>query len=391
MISLEKALKVIENIGAADLPAVRIHLKDALSRVLAEDVYADCNFPSFDKSAMDGYAIRREDINKILKIIEFIPAGKKPVKSIEPGTCSKIMTGAMLPEGADVVVMKEDVIVTGESISIRNADTKDNILKQGEDLKSGSLLLNKGTVLNPIHIGLLASVGATEPKVYKPPVITVFSTGDELVSPEERPVPPKIRNSNSAQLIALSKLAGCRTFDSGQVGDDSQLIFEIIQNALADSDIILLTGGASVGDLDYTGEAFEKLKSKIHFTRLAIQPGKPVLFATVANKYLFGLSGNPVSSFVQFHLLVKPLINKLSGIFYQSKVLRLPISIDLKRRKSERTLFIPVRINDAMEAEPLEYHGSAHLNAYQKAEAMACFPMGIKDLKQGTLVDVRPV
>lgn len=391
MTKLEEALKIINELSRIPKESERVKLEMVHNRILAEDVFTDMDFPSFDKSAMDGYAIRKEEIGQKLNIIEFIPAGKKPKKIVTSGTCSNIMTGAMVPEGADMVVMQEDVIIEGDFILIQNLNSKTNILKQGEDLQEGSLVLKKGIQINPIHIGLLASIGIAEPLVYKQPIVSIISTGNELVSPSEKPIPPKIRNSNSLQLFALSNESGALTHNLEQVEDSMEMIFNTVKKAMKLSDIVVLTGGASVGEYDFTSNVFDSLNAKTHFTRLAIQPGKPVLFATVDNKFLFGLSGNPVSSFVQFQLLVKPLLNKLIGKESKAKSFKLPISIDKKRKRAERLLFFPIRINEKMEAEPLDYHGSAHLNAYQEADGMASFPIGFNELKKGTIVDVRPI
>ncbi len=391
MIRLEEALKIIREHSTSSLETKNVKLEYAAARILAQDVFSDMDFPSFNKSAMDGYVIRKEDIDKTLQVIEFIPAGKKPKKFVEPGTCAKIMTGALLPEGADMVVMKEDVEVKGDRISITKPMSKANILWQGEDVKKGDLLLKKGIRLNPVHIGLLASVGISQPLVYRKPIISILSSGDELVNLNEKPEPPKIRNSNSVQLEVLAKTLGAETINLGQVSDDKNLIFRAVKIAIDVSDVVVITGGASVGDLDFTGEVFEELKAELHFSRLAIQPGKPVLFATIGKKYLFGLSGNPVSSYVQFQLLVNPLLDALTGNKQESKIFKLPLSLDKKRKSAERTLLFPVRINEIMEAEAIDYHGSAHLNAYQQADGMAAFPIGKNELKKGEMVDVRPL
>lgn len=391
MISLEEALKIISGFAKTPNAAEKITLSDSLHRVLAANVFADTDFPSFNKSAVDGYAILKSEINKTLKVVEFIPAGKKPAKKILPETCSKIMTGAMLPEGAEMIVMKEDVVENGDGIVITNLNSKENILLQGEDVEKGALLLKKGIVINPAIIGLLASAGITEPMVYKKPLITILATGDELISPKDFPEPPKIRNSNSAQLAALAAEIGARTLLSKQVGDNKLLIFQAVKNSLEKSDIVVITGGASVGDLDFTAEVFEKLEAKIHFTNIAIQPGKPALFATIGSKFLFGLSGNPVSSFVQFQLFVKPLIQALTGRNFEVREIQIPISSDQKRKRAERQLFFPVKFTEKMVAEPIDYHGSAHLNAYQSANGMAFFPKGNFEIKKGDLVHVRPI
>lgn len=391
MIRLEEALDIISGIVKGKTEIEKVELRDSMRRVLAQDVYADTDFPSFDKSAVDGYAILRKDIDKTLQVVEFVPAGKMPTKKILPGTCANIMTGAMLPEGTEMVVMKEDVVRMGDTITVSNTNSKENILLQGEDLKKGSLLLKKGTFISPVIAGLLASSGISEPLVFKKPRISVLTSGDELLPPSELPEPPKIRDSNSIQLLALAEESGALPVYSARVGDNRDRIFDEIQYSLEKSDIVVITGGASVGDFDFTAEIFEKIKAKIIFTKMAIQPGKPVLCATIGNKVLFGLSGNPVSSFFQFQILVKPLIRAINGADFQVKEFRLPITVDKKRKNADRQLFFPVKIDENMEVTPIDYHGSAHLNAYQSADGMASFPIGIHELKKGTFVYVRPI
>lgn len=391
MIRLEEALRIINSCKVELMDAEQIALNQSLKRVLAEDILSDMDFPSFNKSAMDGFAMKKSDMGKKLKITDFIPAGKKPERTVEPGCCAKIMTGAMVPEGADMVIMKENVIVEDDTITILRSSSKTNILCKGEDAKSGDLMLQKGQKINAVHIGMMASVGMLQPVVFKKPVISILSTGDELVSPEEKPIPPQIRNSNSAQLQALAMHMGAKVKNLGQVEDRYDLIYQAVKKALDKSNIVVVTGGASVGDFDFTGEVFENLNTRIRFNRLAIQPGKPVLFATMGNKFLFGLSGNPVSSYVQFQLLVKPLFKRLTGIDEDSRMLRLPLASEMNRKRSDRMLFFPVRLNANLEVEPLEYHGSAHLNAYSIADGIGSFPIGLNTLNKGALIDVRPI
>lgn len=392
MIKIEEAHRIIGGLQLKEPSAEMVPLGKSLDRILAEDVLTSEDFPSFDKSAMDGYAIRKEDIHKKLEVIEFIPAGKKPEKKVAEGRCSRIMTGAMVPEGADMVVMQEDVKKENDQvITVVNKKSKDNILYKGEDVKSGSLLLKKGIRIGPVHIGLLASAGNVNPLVFQKPVITVLSSGDELVPPSQNPQPPRIRNSNSAQLVALATQAGAVAFDAGLVEDDPEKILKKIELAADRSDVVIMTGGASAGDLDFTEKVFSMLGATLHFKKLAIQPGKPAQFATLGNKCLFGLSGNPVSSLVQFGLLVRPVIKRMSGLQAADKVYKLPLSRDKQRKRSERLLFFPVRITGDMEAEALEYHGSAHLHAYHRADGLAEFPIGLNELKKGTIVNVRPV
>ncbi len=392
MIKIEEAHKILDNLPIDKPSAERVPLEKSLDRILAEDVFAGEDFPSFDKSAMDGYAIRREDINKKLEVIEFIPAGKKPEMKITAGHCLRIMTGAMVPEGADMVVMQEDVKKEGDRIiTVVNKKSKSNILYKGEDVRSGSLLLKRGIKIGPAHIGLLASVGNVDPVVFQKPVVTMLSSGNELVPPSEKPQPPYIRNSNSVQLVALATRAGAVAVDAGLVEDNPEKILQKIKKAVDISDVVIMTGGASVGELDFTGKVFDMLGATLYFEKLAIQPGKPALFATLGNKCLFGLSGNPVSSLVQFELLIRPLIKRMTGSNAVDKIYKLPLDRDKHRKRSERKLFFPVRITENMEAEVLEYHGSAHLHAYHRADGLAEFPIGLNELKKGTIVHVRPL
>lgn len=391
MTKLEDAIEIIENSVKRPLSTERVDLLNSRGRILANDVHSDMDFPSFDKSAMDGYAIKQLDIEKYLEVLEFLPAGKMPEKKVGNGQCSKIMTGAMLPKGADMVVKIEDTELVDGKVKVLNLKSKGNVLFRGEDIKQGDVVLHQSTKITSVHTGIMASVGMVEPSVYKKPVVSILSTGSELVLPKEKPLPPQIRNSNSTQIQSLSQDFGAEVSFVSQIEDDEEKILADVKTALEKSDIVILTGGASFGDLDFSQKVFEKIDAKIQFTKLAIQPGKPCLFATLGDKYLFGLSGNPVSSFVQFQLLAKPLINKLSGNTKKDLILKLPLYKEMKRKRAERNLFFPVIINNEMKAEAVEYHGSAHLNAYQVANAIASFPIGKDFLHKGELVDVRPI
>lgn len=389
MIRLNKAIDIVLN-QLVMLKSKPVSLEEALFRVLSEDVFADVDFPSFDKTAVDGFAIRSQDIKKDWEVIEFIPAGKAPLKSIGEGECSRIMTGAMIPEGADMVVMLEhtETLENGR-VKLIKTDSKANILKQGEDIKKGEIVLKKGTSLNSAHIGILASVGKTQPLVYQKANVGILSTGSELVEPSQSIAPPQIRNSNSYQIQAMCHQLGATTTNLGVVEDNPNSILQKINSLIENHEIIIFTGGASFGDHDFSEKVLKELGAEILIQKLAIQPGKPMLFARLGEKYLFGLSGNPVSSSIQFELLVKPLILLIMGNPHLPNIYQLPLTKDMERKKSERDLFFPVQVNHLMEVEPLNYHGSAHLLAYDKAEAIACFPIGKTSLKKGEKVDVR--
>lgn len=369
----------------------KIDFNESNNRILARDVISDIDMPPFDKSAMDGYACRIEDIKNELSVIETIPAGLAPDKSIGENQCSKIMTGSVMPEGADCVIMVEQSEETGEKTIRFTADkTKRNFVPRGEDVNKGDVVLEKGTQIKPQHIAVLASVGCTEPEVYRVPKVGVISTGDELVEPDENPGVSKIRNSNAYQLIAQAGRLGCDASYIGIARDNAADSMEMISRALKQNDVVLLTGGVSMGDFDFIPGAFTELGIKSRFESVAVQPGRPTVFGTLNGKYVFGLPGNPVSSFNIFELLVKPLIYKLMGFDYQPLNIKLPLGKDYLRKKSARMSFIPVMISDG-EVFPIEYHGSAHIHALVFADGLISLPIGVTELKKGEIVDVRQI
>jgi molybdopterin molybdotransferase len=391
MIQFEEALEII-NKSAVPLASEKTSLEDCLGRVLSVDVYSDMDMPPFNKSAVDGYACRRADLDKELTILETIPAGKVPSKFIGASECSKLMTGGMLPEGADTVIMNEDVEITGsDTIRFVASRTASNYCTRAEDIRSGEKVLDKGTQLRPQDIAVLASVGCANPDVFKLPLIGIISTGDELVEPAETPAQSQIRNSNAYQLLAQVKRASCIGKYFGIARDTEAATLQIIQQAAAESDIVMLTGGISVGDFDFVPLVIQKAGFDIKFRSLAVQPGKPVIFATREKQYLVALPGNPVSSFVQFELLVKHLIRLITGNKVPQMQLKVPMGIDYARKKTSRKSFFPVYVSDEGTAMPVEYHGSAHIHSYIHAHGIATIEIGENEISKGTLIDVRLV
>jgi molybdopterin molybdotransferase len=390
MILFEQALEIVSKEAIA-MTSGRVKLPQALGRVLAEDIYSDTDMPPFNKSAVDGFACRVADLGKNLVIRETIPAGAAPKQDVEPGTCSKIMTGAMVPKGADCVIMVEE---TEEHIAgtIRYTGEKKpaNICYRSEDMKAGEKVLDAGIVLRPQEIAVLASTGNTSPLVADRPMVAVITTGDELVRPSVKPAGAMIRNSNSSQLASQVSMSGAVGSDLGIVPDNHQAIREILLDAMSGNDIVLLTGGVSMGDYDYVPGIMKSVGIGIIFRTIAIQPGKPTVFGTKGSKLVFGLPGNPVSSFVLFEMLVKPVILKMMGCSAPPITYRMKLGEDLFRRRSERKSFMPVMIRNG-EIFPIEYHGSAHINAYSRANGIITMEIGTDLLKKGTFADVRPV
>ncbi len=391
MILFEEALNIVKSsIFAKDTE--HIGFMDSLNRVLAEDVKSDIAMPPFDKSAVDGYALRSEDVNDVLEVIEIIPAGKAPEKVVGKRQCSKIMTGAPLPEGADTVIMVEDTEKVGDNkIKYLKDNVKDNVCYFGEDIRKGDVVLKKGTLIQPQHIAVLASAGGINPLVYKQVKVAVISTGDELVEPGVVPAVSQIRNSNAYQLVAQAVKMGAVARQIGIALDTEESTREMLTKAFEDSDVILLTGGVSMGDYDYVPQVLKELGVDIKFTSIAVQPGRPTVFGVRGKQFIFGLPGNPVSSFVQFELLVKTLIYGLTGLDFKPVEIKLPMGKEYSRRKSARLSWLPVKINDNSEIIPLEYHGSAHINALTVADGLISIAIGKTVLAKGEMVEVRQI
>ena len=392
MIKFEKALDIVLNSVQYTLQTERVDFTDSLGRILAEDVKSDINMPPFDKSAMDGFACRRDDIDNELEVIEVLPAGKVPEKSIGKNQCTKIMTGAIVPEGADCVIMVEHTEAAGDnSIRFTFDYTSNNICYFAEDIKKDDLVLKKRIEIKPQHIAVMASVGYTNALVYKQPRVGIISTGDELVEPSVFPAKSQIRNSNSHQLVAQVTRTGAIPVYIGIAGDSEEITFTTISKALQENDIVLLTGDVSMGDFDFVPEIMTKSGVDIKFRTLAVKPGKPTIFGTFGeNKFIFGLPGNPVSSYTQFEFLAKPLILKLMGSLELPLTLKLPMGGEYSRRKSVRKSFIPVNISEG-KVYPVEYHGSAHINALCGADGLISIPAGVAEIKKGTAVNVRQI
>ena len=392
MIPFEEALDIVLD-NAITLGEESVGLESAMGRVLSKDVFSDIDMPPFNKSAVDGFACRMDDIHSgsLLRVIETIPAGQVPGKSVHPGECSRIMTGSMLPEGANTVIMVEDTqMISAETIKFLKETTSKNICYVAEDIKTGQKVLDKGTLVRPAHLAVLAAVGNTEIWVSQQPQLGIISTGNELVEPDQKPAGSQIRNSNAVQLYAQTRQipAGCSYF--GIAGDSPETLKDKIAIGLAGSDIVILTGGVSMGDFDYVPAAMESLGATILFKSVAIQPGRPTVFARYNDKFIFGLPGNPVSSFVLFELMVKPFVLKMMGCEPDFRNISLPMGVDYSRKKSFRKSVIPVVIENGA-VYPLEYHGSAHINAYTKANGMMIMDTGQTEIKKGDPADVRPL
>lgn len=360
-------------------------------RILAEDIISDMDMPPFNKSAVDGYACRHDDISNPLKVVELIPAGIYPKKTVVPGTCSKIMTGAKVPDGADCVVMVEYTSEENGVMKFIGKETGPNIAIQGEDARKGQVLVKKGTLIEPRHIALMASAGCTSPLVYDLPSIMIYATGSELVEPGVKPGPGQIRNSNGYQTLSQCLKAGFDADFGGIIPDDKQMTFRIIKEATEKNDVVILSGGVSKGDLDFIPEVMKELGFEILFNSLAVQPGKPTTLAVKGNKYILGLPGNPVSSLFQFNLIGKKLLYGLCGHNYEWTSYHLKMSGTYKRHRAERTGFVPVKLNATCEIELIRYNGSANIQALSDASGFLQIDAGVYEIMKGEYASYRPL
>lgn len=390
MISFDQALKTMLT-AAHRLDPETVPLQDAQGRILAGPVASDADAPPFDNSAMDGYACRRSDVGGPMRVIETIQAGRVPTLPVSAGECSRIMTGAMLPRGADTVVMFEHAEEKDGVVRVTRQSDADNIRRKGEDGHAGDTVLRDGTLITPGVVALLAAVGRDPVQVSKQPAVSVMATGDELVEPGTRPGPGKIRNSNGPQLCAQLKSMGALGRCDGIVRDKLDDLIGRIGQAGKVSDLVLLSGGVSEGDFDLVPEAFRRCGYELLFESVAMQPGRPMVFGRNGKSFCCGLPGNPVATFVAFEILLKPFLFAMMGHIEVPKSLPAVLGETFSRRKADRQSTIPVRFADAGRVEVVEYHGSAHLQAMSQADALLTVPAGITEIKEGTLVHVRPV
>ncbi|WP_331345160.1 gephyrin-like molybdotransferase Glp [Cellvibrio sp. UBA7661] len=288
-------------------------LPDALDRVLASDVIAPVNVPAGDNSAMDGYALRAQDSPGQLQRIGESLAGHPFRKEIQQGQCVRIMTGALIPAGADTVVMQENVLADGDSIVLNElSPLGNNIRRAGEDIAHGSKVLAAGHRITALDIGLLASLGLAQVKVVRNIRVALLTTGDELLPAGAAPELGKIYDSNRPLLRALLQRLPVELTDLGVVPDNPDALRNAFTQAMQTADVVISTGGVSVGDADYTKDILAEL-GEIHFWKIAMKPGKPFAFGRLGKGWFFGLPGNPVSTAVTYHQLVVPALRKLSG------------------------------------------------------------------------------
>ncbi|MGH2784819.1 MAG: molybdopterin molybdotransferase MoeA [Actinomycetota bacterium] len=380
MLPYEEAVaRVLEQVTT--LPSQRVSLRDARGLAIAERIVSPHDVPGFDNSAMDGYAIRSGDTDgaspatpKVLTLIDDLPAGTAPQRSVEPGTAAKIMTGAPVPPGADAVVPWEDTEPRGGEVAVLAViPPRKHVRPRGEDVKEGDEVISHGTVLRPVHLGVIASVGRDHVQAIPKPRVAVLSTGDELVAAGGELEPGKVFDANQALIAALCEEAGAHVTLTGLVGDEPKDVIRWLEDAAGMADLIVTSGGASVGEHDWLREVLERY-GELSMWRVAIKPGKPVAMGRIARAPVLALPGNPGSAFVGVHVFVAAAIRKLAGRDPAPRSMRALLAEDVKGSPS-RTLFCRVRIagNKAM---PLPAQSSVVLSNVIPTEGFAIVPPG---------------
>lgn len=296
------------------LPSEVIPLGDAVNRVLAQPLVADRDLPEFPAATMDGFAVIADDVSPWREILGDQFAGTIEDIEVTPGTAARIMTGAPLPRGADAVVRVENTEVRDDHVVVHQEQVAsgENIRPVGADLRAGECLVEAGTVLGPAEIGLLASLGHAMVRVVRRPRLSIVVTGDELVDPDQEPNPGQIRDSNRFSLTAAAERAGADVVWAGRAPDEPERLRSLLQERLGESDILITSGGVSMGDKDYVKMLLDEL-TRVHFRRLFLKPGKPLNFATAGETLVFGLPGNPVSALVGFEIFIRSALRVMAG------------------------------------------------------------------------------
>lgn len=406
MVSVAEALSIIVE-GAGRVGSEIAPLGDSPGRVLAEDQFSDIDIPPFDKAAVDGYAVDSRDLETLparLGVTSVISAGEMGWNRVERGVCVKIMTGAPLPGGADAVVMVEDTepLDGQRAVLVKRALSPGaNVCYRGEDTKRGQKVLSAGCAIGAPEVAVLASIGMCEVGVARRPQVGVLSTGNEIVEPGTPLAPGMIRNSNGAMLSALARSAGGNVEYLGIAGDDVERLRRSLGKGLG-KDILLVSGGVSMGDYDLVPRVLGELGVEVLFHKVRVKPGKPLLFGRRGRCLVFGIPGNPVSSFVVFHLFVKPAFGRMTaysgaaGVDDAAGAVRPPYPATVSAvlgqdfsYRSDRTYVVPARRSfesGRLVARPLKLNGSADIVSCAGCDCLLVFEGGSAALKEGSPV-----
>ena len=375
------------------LPPLRVPLAQAHGRTLRESLIAEEDIPAFDRSAMDGYAIRAEDPATEFRVVCEIPAGTMPTRKIGPGECARIFTGSPIPDGATQVIVQEVAQRSGDAVTFSQRGKGNNIRSRGEDAREGSVLIERGTQLGAVELSLCAQLGKCAPLIAPRPRILHIATGSELVAPDEIPEAGKIRDSNSTLIAALAAEAGAKIAHQFRVGDDpAQLVGAISGTDIESWDMLLLSGGASVGDHDFGARTLRELGFSLHFTQLNLRPGKPLIFATRGRHLAFVIPGNPLSHLVCWHLVIRAALDMLAIGAIEFALVEAPLGGDVALKGNPRETWWPARIaweNGGAKFLPLKWQSSGDLTGIIGLDALIRVPAGIAAVQPGETIGAR--
>ena len=398
MISVAEAVEIVRQ-QTVRLSTERVAIDQVLGRVLAEDVVADSDLPPFDRSQMDGYAVRAEDVKTApvrLRIAGESAAGRGWHNQLEEGQAVRIMTGAPVPAGADSVQQVELTHELKDGTVVELLETVElgkSIVKRGAEIKAGQVVLNAGSVINAAMMAVLAAFGYANVEVFRRPRVGVLATGTELVSVDQTPGQDQIRDSNNYSLTAYATLAGATVERMPLTGDETSLLKKQIAEAAKRSDLIVTSGGVSMGVYDVTKSALKELDAEIFFERVALRPGKPTVFARLPNGTLvFGLPGNPVSVAVTFNLFARTALLAMQGATDPTLKRETAALARTVKGTTDRESYLPAQLmtNDDAEliAFPLKWGGSSDFVAFALTTALLIVPKNLKSIEAGSLVSV---
>jgi len=393
-LELEDALAMIsELVSDHRVGTERVDLLGAFHRVLAEDVVSDIDMPPFRKSTRDGFACHQADLGNELEVIETVAAGRMPRKALGPNECARIMTGAALPQGADCVVMLEHAKCLAKNrVLCGPGPLGNNICPQAADAMAGETLLHAGELIRSQQIAVLASVGCSRPLVSQKPRVGVIATGSELVEPDRKPQACQIRNSNSFQLSAMVLEASALPRNYGLVGDNREAIERALRQALLENDLVVLSGGISKGDYDFVHDVLEENSVQMVFDRVRLNPGRLMVFSVSDGGLCFGLSGNPVSNFITFELVVKPCLYMMAGHRFKATVSHAPIAETVTRNEAEKDLWLPVLETPDGAVHPIKDRDRPmSITLLCRAHGLMHIPAGVTEVSKGTTVTVRKI
>ena len=394
MITISEALEIINN-ETVLLKGETVKLSEINGRILAEDILADMDLPPFDRSQMDGFAVKNADVKNApvkLKISGESVAGKGWNEKLTSGEAIRIMTGAPVPKGADSVQKVELSRETNGFIEILEATKENqNIVLQAHEIKSGEKVFGIGETVTKNIIAVLASFGYAKVKTFKRPRVKILATGSEIVDVSEKPAQDQIRNSNSWALKTFAENANADVQILPIAKDDLESLKKVIANAVKDCDVLIISGGVSVGDYDFTKPALRELGAEIFFEKLSLKPGKPTVFAKLNEKLVFGLPGNPVSVAVTFHIFVRTALMLMQNA--DDSDLRKGFAVASTKLKgaNERDSFLPafVKTNKQgeLEIESLRFSGSSNFIAFSRANALVFIPQN-KSYEKGDVCEI---